>query len=196
MIQARRGNQRRAGRRRRRRLGRADAHRPAAVPPAASRSTGRSRSTSGASTRTKGARSCSTTSSATRRRSRAASTSCWSARPVMPVPKHHRIHHLGFLSGRGQVRCAGGRRSADHAVVLREPVDGRARGVGARPSGARQRPLRRAEGPVHPQRRRASTTRATRSSRRRCIRSSRTVRCTRGSAGTAASISRATTPGR
>ena len=36
----------------------------------------------------------------------------------------------------------------DHAVVLREPVDGGARGMGARKAGARQREMRRAEGPV------------------------------------------------
>jgi hypothetical protein len=37
-------------------------------------------------------------------------------------------------------------RPADHAVVLREPLDGRARSLGARPAGARQRPLRRPQG--------------------------------------------------
>ena len=95
------------------------------------------------------------TSSATPRRSRAASTSCWSASAIMPIPKHPRIHHLGFSRRPGQVRRARGRRPADHAVVLREPVDGGARGLGARPAGARQRPLRRAEGAVHPQQRRA-----------------------------------------
>ena len=74
---------------------------------------------------------------------------------VMPIPKHPRIHHLGYPVGRGQVRRAGRRGPADHAVVLREPVDGGARGLGARPAGARQRPLRRAQGTVHPQQRRA-----------------------------------------
>ena len=52
-----------------------------------------------------------------------------------------------------QVRRAGGVGPADHAVVLREPVDGRPRGVGARPAGAGQRALRRAEGAVHPEQR-------------------------------------------
>src|SRR5262249_12794255 len=36
-------------------------------------------------------------------------------------------------------------------LLLREPLDGRARGVGARPSRAGQRPVRRAARPVHPQ---------------------------------------------
>ena len=44
---------------------------------------------------------------------------------------------------------------ADHAVALREPVDGGARGVGPGPAGAGQRPLRRAARPDHPQPRRA-----------------------------------------
>ena len=74
---------------------------------------------------------------------------------IMTVPEHPRIHHLGLPGRSGQVRRAGGLGPADHAVVLREPVDGGARGVGARPAGAGQRPLRRAEGPVHPQQRRA-----------------------------------------
>ena len=44
---------------------------------------------------------------------------------------------------------------ADHAVAVREPVDGRARGVGPGPAGAGQRPLRRAARADHPQPRRA-----------------------------------------
>ena len=56
---------------------------------------------------------------------------------------------------RGQVRRARGRRRADHAVAVRELVDGRARGVGARQARARQRPLRRAARPVGAQQRRA-----------------------------------------
>ena len=66
---------------------------------------------------------------------------------------------------------------ADHAVVLREPVDGRARGVGARPAGARQRALRRARRASASAATPGCTTSATRSSSRRCTRSSRTVRC-------------------
>ena len=97
---------------------------------------------------------------------------------------------------RRQVRRDGRRRRADHAVVLREPLDGRARGVGARPPGARERPLRRPERPVHPQRRWACTTNATRSSPRRCSPSNRTVRCIRASAATDGSTSSSTIPGR
>ena len=71
---------------------------------------------------------------------------------------------------RRQVRRDGGRRAADHAVVLREPLDGGARGLGPRPAGARQRQVRRAEGPVHPQQRRAVLRNPRRSSSRRCAR--------------------------
>ena len=60
----------------------------------------------------------------------------------------------GIPRRHGQVRRDGGRGSAGHAVVLREPVDGHARSVGARPAGAGQRQVRRAQGPVHPQQRR------------------------------------------
>ena len=56
---------------------------------------------------------------------------------------------------RGQVRRHRRRRSAHHAVLLREPVDGGPRGVGARQAGAGERPLRRAAGPVPAQQRRA-----------------------------------------
>ena len=73
-------------------------------------------------------------SSATPRRFRAGSTWCSIGSAIMPVPKHPRIHHLGFLDDRRQVRRARRLGPADHAVLLREPVDGRARGVGARAS--------------------------------------------------------------
>ena len=97
---------------------------------------------------------------------------------------------------RGQVRRAGRLGPADHAVVLREPVDGGARSLGARPSGAGQRPLRRAARASASAATPGSITSATRSSSRRCIRSNRTGRCTRGSGRTAASTSAATTRGR
>ena len=74
----------------------------------------------------------------------------------------------GFSGRCGQVRRDGGVGSADHAVVLREPVDGGARSVGARQAGAGQRQVRRAEGPVHPQQRRAVLREVRRSSPRRC----------------------------
>ena len=117
-------------------------------------------------------------------------------KPIIPVPKHHRIHHLGLPVGRGQVRRARRRRPADHAVVLREPVDGRARSLGARPSGPRQRPLRRAQGAVHPQQRRALL-RELRGVRRDAL-LPRIERAAARAPGrrTAATTSRATTPGR
>ena len=77
----------------------------------------------------------------------AAADSGASAHPPSRVSRRHR-----------QVRRDGGRRAADHAVVLREPVDGRARGVGARAAGARQRQVRRAERAVHAQQRGAVST--------------------------------------
>ena len=76
MIQAAREQRGGPGRRRRRRLGRAGAHRSGAVPPQVQDRRARSRSTSAGSTRTRAAASSSRTSSATPRRSRAAST--WS----------------------------------------------------------------------------------------------------------------------
>ena len=94
----------------------------------------------------------------------AAADSRASADPPSRLPRRRR-----------QVRRDGGRRAADHAVVLREPVDGGARGVGARPAGARQRQVRRAEGPVHPQQRRAVLRERSASSSKRCARSSRTA---------------------
>ena len=148
---------------------------------ASSRSTGRSRSTSAASTRTRAARSCSTTSSATRRSFPRGLDLVLVGSAVMPVPKHPRIHHLGFLSDEDKFDALAAVGPADHAVVLREPVDGGARSLGARAAGARQRPLRRAQGPVHPQQRRPLLRAATRSSPRRSTRWSRTVRCTPGS---------------
>ena len=47
-----------------------------------------------------------------------------------------------------QVRRVGGCGNAGHAVLLREPLDGRARGVGARTPGPGQRTVRRAARPV------------------------------------------------
>ncbi len=156
MIQAAAGNQRRARRRRRRRLGGAGAHR-------SRRGSGRKFDMRrpfaiyvGRIDENKGCGELFDSLPALRaRRSRAAWTSCSSAAPIMPVPAASADPSSRLPRRPGQVRRAGRGRPADHAVVLREPVDGRARGVGARPAGARQRPLRRAEGPVHPQQRRA-----------------------------------------
>ena len=175
MIQAVSGNQDVPVGRRRHRIGRARATRSRRASGRSSTSAGRSPSTSAGSTRTRAARSCSTSSRPTLRdvrrpavaradRQLAAADPGASAHPASRLPRRRR-----------QVRRDGGRRAADHAVVLREPVDGRARGVGARPAGAGQRQVRRAEGPVHPQQRRAVLRRPTRSSSRRCARSSRTA---------------------
>ena len=106
---------------------------------------------------------------------------------VMPIPDHPRIRHLGFLTDQDKFDAHGGGRAADHAVVFREPVDGGARGVGARPAGAGQRPLRRSEGPVHPQQRRPLLRDATRSSPRRCYALESNGPLHARSAGTAAS---------
>ena len=154
MIQAVAGNNEAARRRRRHRLGRADSTAAGRASGRSTTSADRSRSTSAGSTRTRAARSCSSSSRRYLQRSRrqavaradrqlAARRPEASAHPPPRIPRRRR-----------QVRRDGGGGAADHAVVLREPVDGGARGVGARPAGARQRPVRRAEGSVHPQQRR------------------------------------------
>ncbi len=97
---------------------------------------------------------------------------------------------------RRQVRRDGRRRCADHAVVLREPLDGRARGVGPRHAGARQRPLRRAEGTVPAQQRRPLLRELSRSFRRRWAHSPRARRFGARWAATAWPISAVTTRGR
>ena len=60
---------------------------------------------------------------------------------ILPIPDDPTDPPSRLPARPGQVRRDGGRRSADHAVLLREPVDGGARGVGARQAGAGQRPV-------------------------------------------------------
>ena len=72
----------------------------------------------------------------------------------------------GLRHGPGQVRRDRGGRSPGHAVALREPVDGGARGMGPRATGARQRTLRRPGRAVSAQQRRPVSIRTAPSSRR------------------------------
>ena len=94
---------------------------------------------------------------------------------LLEIPQHPRIRHLGFLDDVDKFDAIAGVRTADHAVVLREPVDGRARSVGARKTGARQREVRRAEGPVHQEQRRAVLRQPSPNSSKRCARSNTTM---------------------
>ncbi len=73
---------------------------------------------------------------------------------MLPIPQHPRIRHLGFLDDSDKFDAMAAAGPADHAVVLRKPVDGRARSLGAGPAGARQRPMRRSQRPIDPQQRR------------------------------------------
>ena len=57
-----------------------------------------SRSTSAASTRTRAARSCSTTSSATRGMLAEGLHLVLIGNPIIPIPDHPKIHHLGFVN--------------------------------------------------------------------------------------------------
>ena len=149
-IQRLSGNETRPGCRRRRRFGDSRRRSTSRAPGRSSGCRTRSSCTSAASTRTRAARNCSTSSSIPRRvraatrprpdRHAGAADPCTSAHPPSRLRRRP-----------GQVRRDGGRRGAGHAVALREPVDGGARGVGARPAGARQRAVRRAGRPVRPQ---------------------------------------------
>ena len=74
---------------------------------------------------------------------------------VIDVPKHPRIRHLGFLPDEDKFDALA---AADLLIMpspFREPLDGRARSVGAWQARAGQRPVRRAARPVHSQQRRA-----------------------------------------
>ena len=114
----------------------------------------RSSSTSAASTRTRAARISSTTSCASARARSGRSIWCSSARRCCRSRHHPRIRHLGYVSDQDKFDVIAARGGAGDAVALREPVDGGARGLGARPAGARQRTLRRPGRPVPAQQRR------------------------------------------
>ena len=96
----------------------------------------------------------------------------------------------------GQVRRHRRVRTADHALVFRKPVDGRARGMGARPSRARQRQLRRPARPVPAQQCRTVLRAGSTSSSRPFAPSTATRRWPRRSETTAVDTSRRTTAGR
>ena len=74
--------------------------------------------------------------------------------PVLPVPVHPRIRHLGFVTDQEKFDALDAA-DPDHAVVLREPVDGGTRGLGHGQAGARQRPVRCAARTGDAQQRRA-----------------------------------------
>ena len=73
--------------------------------------------------------------------------------PIIPIPSHHRIHHLGYISDEDKFDALAAADLLIMPSVLRKPLDGRARGLGARPPGTGQRTLRRAERSVHPEQR-------------------------------------------
>ncbi len=154
MIQARRRQRGRARRHRRHRLGRAG-QRAAVAVPAEVRHPGAVRRLRRPDRREQGVQGAlrvlpglpargGRTAVARAHRQHAAADSRAPAHPPPGLPRRC-----------GQVRRDGGSRSPGDAVVLREPVDGGARGVGARPPGAGQRQVRRPEGPVPAQQRRA-----------------------------------------
>ena len=72
---------------------------------------------------------------------------------ILPIPKHPRIHHLGFLPDEQKFDAMAAADLLIMPSVLREPLDGRARSLGYRQAGARQRAMRRAEGPGDPEQR-------------------------------------------
>ena len=91
--------------------------------------------------------------------------------PIIPIPDHPQIHHLGFVSDQDKFDAI----AASELLIMPSYLESLSmvalEVLGARQARARQRPLRRAEGPVHPQQRRALLRRASRSSSRRCARS-------------------------
>ena len=73
---------------------------------------------------------------------------------LLQIPSHPRIRALGFLDDADKFDGMAAAQVADHALLLRKPVNGGARGVGAWPSRAGEREVRRAERASHPQQRR------------------------------------------
>ena len=155
---------------------------PAALPAEVRHATARSRSTSAASTQNKG---CGELFDYFQRYARAFPRGLdlvLIGKPVIPIPAHPRIRHLGFVSDQDKFDALA---AADLLIM---PSYFESLSMVALEAWALGRPVLAngrcdvLQGPVHPQQRRASTTRATRSSSRRCTRSSRTARCTRASA--------------
>ncbi len=58
---------------------------------------------------------------------------------VMTVPRHHRIHHLGFISDEDKFDALAAADLLIMPSVLREPVDGGPRSMGPRPARAGER---------------------------------------------------------
>ena len=75
--------------------------------------------------------------------------------PIIAIPSHHRIHHLGYLSDEDKFDALAAADLLIMPSVLRKFVDGGARSVGAGATSAGQRPVRRAQGTVHTEQRRA-----------------------------------------
>ena len=138
-----------------------------------STSAARSRSTSAGSTRTRAARSCSSSSTRTSARAPGRLSLVLVGNSLLPIPKHPRIRHLGFLDDADKFDAMAA------AELLIMPSYFESLSMVALEAWALGRPvlanakMRRAEGPVHPQQRRAVLRRRRRSSSRRCARSSR-----------------------
>ncbi len=103
---------------------------------------------------------------------------------LLEIPDHPRIRHLGYLTDQEKFDALAGADAAHHALVLRKPLDGDARGMGASdarcsPTGAATCCVVRWSG-AGP----GCITRATPSSRKRFVRSKRTRRSGPRSDGT------------
>ena len=153
MIQAVVRKPARAGHRRRRRVGRAAESAGRPVPPEIQHPRSVRDLRGPDRSRTRAARSCSTSFSAYAKEPTSRLSLVLVGHSLLPDSRAP-AHPPSRLPGRRrQVRRHGRGGSPDHAVLLREPVDGGARGVGARQAGPRQREVRGAEGPVRAQQR-------------------------------------------